>query len=312
MLYRGAVRAVLLLALPVLAACESRAHVPDGGPSGSAAAPPQATLARPYALHVPPGLDASRPAQLVVSLHGYGAPSGEAHAQSLGLDRLADQQGFLLAMPDGTKDSSGNRFWNASDACCDFEHTGVDDVAYIGQLMDDVAAKHRVDRNRIFVIGHSNGGFLAHRLACEMSGRLAGAISIAGAGPKDPSTCKPIAPVSVLEIHGDADAIIKPGGGRVFDRPMPEYPSMRATIAMWVEKDACSPGAQPAPAGFDFDDSVPDVDTQPYSYTNCKDGVTVDLWEERGGSHLPHPSRAGLTALGGWMTQHVRRFPASP
>ena len=40
-------------------------------------------------------------------------------------------EGFALAFPDGTRDSSGRRFWNATDACCNFENTPVDDVAYI-------------------------------------------------------------------------------------------------------------------------------------------------------------------------------------
>jgi len=301
----SAVRALLFIALSALVACETRAHSTHSAPPAASASVAWPAVVRPYALHVPPGFDGSKPAQLVVSLHGYGAPSGEAHARSLGLDKLADEQGFLLAMPDGTLDSGGNRFWNASDACCDFDHKGVDDVAYIGWLLDDVAGKHLVDRNRIFLIGHSNGGFLAHRLACEMAPRLAGAISIAGAAWKDPSRCKPSAGVSILEIHGDADSIIKPGGGRVFDRPVPEYPPTKDTMAMWLEKDACGPGAQPAPAPIDFDDNVPGVDTQPVSYRGCRDGVTVDLWTEAGGSHLPHPSHAGLVALGAWMTAHA-------
>jgi polyhydroxybutyrate depolymerase len=304
------VRALLVLGLLALVACDSRTRSPDGTPPTASAAVPAPAASRPYALHVPPGLDPAKPAPLVVSLHGYGAPSGEAHAHSLGLDALADEQGFLLAMPDGTVDAHGSRFWNASDACCDFDHVGVDDVAYIAWVIDDASRKHLVDRNRVFLIGHSNGGFLAHRLACELSPRLAGAISIAGAGWKDPSRCEPSAPVSILEIHGDADTIIKMGGGRVFDRPIPEYPATKDTMAMWIDKDGCGPGAQPAPAPIDFDDNVPGVDTQPVSYRGCKGGVTVDLWTEAGGSHLPHPSHAGLVALGAWMTAHARRTAA--
>lgn len=298
-------RAHLFFAAFALIACDSRTRSPDSAPPVASAAVATHPAARPYALHVPPGLDRSKPAQLVVSLHGYGAASGESHAHALGLDTLADEQGFLLAMPDGTVDSHGSRFWNASDACCDFDHDGVDDVAYIAWLLDDVASKHLVDRNRVFLIGHSNGGFLAHRLACEMAPRLAGAISIAGAAWKDPSRCKPGAPVSILQIQGDADSIIQVGGGRVFDRPGPVYPSTRDTMAMWLEKDGCGAGAQPAPLPIDFDDNVPGVETTPVSYRGCKDGVTVDLWTEAGGSHLPHPSHAGLVALGAWMTAHA-------
>jgi polyhydroxybutyrate depolymerase len=294
------------MALAALVACESRSRSPDGALPAASVVPAAPAVARPYALHVPPGLDRSRPSQLVVSLHGYGAPSGEAHAHALGLDALADEQGFLLAMPDGTVDARGSRFWNASDACCDFDHIGVDDVAYIAWVIDDASRRQKVDPERVFVFGHSNGGFLAHRLACDLAPRLAGAVSIAGAGPKDPSRCKPSAPVSILEIHGDADSIITMSGGRVFNLQLPEYPSTKDTIAMWLDRDGCGAGGQPAPARLDFDDSVPGVDMQPVSYRGCKDGVTVDLWTEAGGSHLPHPSHAGLVALGAWMTAHPK------
>ena len=300
------VRALLLLPALALLACETHARTSEGVPPAASASVAAPAVARPYGLHIPPGLDRSKPAQLVVSLHGYGAPSGEAHAHALGFDALADEQGFVLATPDGTPDSGGNRFWNASDACCNFEHKDVDDVAYIAWLIDDASRKVKVDPDRIFLIGHSNGGFLAHRLACELAPRLAGAISIAGAGWKDPTRCKPSVGVSVLEIHGDADTIIKMGGGRVFDRPVPEYPATKDTMAMWLDKDACGPGAQPAPAPIDFDENVPGVDTQPVSYRGCKDGVTVDLWTEAGGSHLPRPTHAGLVAIAAWMTAHAR------
>jgi len=299
------VRVLLFLALSALVACEHGTRSPDGAAPPASASPAASAATRPYVLHLPPGLDRSKPAQLVVSLHGYGAPSGEAHAHALGLDTLADEQGFVLAMPDGTVDSHGSRFWNASDACCDFDHSGVDDVAYIAWVIDDVSRKVLVDRNRVFVLGHSNGGFLAHRLACELAPRLAGAVSIAGAGWKDASRCKPGAPVSVLEIHGDADIIISMGGGRVFNRQGAEYPSTKDTMAMWLDRDGCGPGGQPAPAPIDFDELVPGAETTRVSYRGCKDDVTVDLWTVGGGTHLPHPSHAGLVALGAWMTAHA-------
>ena len=304
--YRGTVRALPLFVLTALLACEPRTRASDSAPPAPPAPVPSAFASRPYVVHAPPGLDHSRPASLVVSLHGYGAPSGEAHARALGLEALADEQGFLLAMPDGSVDSRGSRYWNATDACCDFDHTGVDDVAYIAWLIDDVASKLAVDRDRVFVLGHSNGGFLAHRLACDLALRLAGAVSVAGAGWKDAWHCAPSEPVSILEIHGDADVIIKMSGGRVFDLPVPEYPSTKDTIAAWLAKDACGAGAQPAPAPIDFDDGVPGLETTRVSYRACRGGVTVDLWTVAGGSHVPRPSHAGLLAIGAWMTAHPR------
>jgi polyhydroxybutyrate depolymerase len=256
---------------------------------------------------VPPRLDRAKPAPLVVFLHGYGARSGLSNAQGLGIDAFADEAGFVLALPDGTVDSRGNHFWNATDACCGFAGPAVDDVAYVAWLLDDVAAKVAVDPARVYVVGHSNGGFFAHRLACDLAPRVAAAVSIAGATWKDPSRCAPAVPVSVLQIHGDADDTIRPSGGRVFNLPVPEYPSLEATMKTWAAKDAC--GATPHATGpaFDFDDRVPGAETTRVTYGPCKGGASVDLWTVGGGSHFPHPSREGLRTAWAWLEAHARR-----
>jgi pimeloyl-ACP methyl ester carboxylesterase len=114
------------------------------------------TDSRPYALKVPAGYDARHPAPLVVLLHGY-TSNGDTQARYFGLPALADTAGFLLATPNGTRDLFGNRFWNGTDACCDWFRTGVDDVAYIDAVIDEIAAGHSVDPARVFVVGHSNG-----------------------------------------------------------------------------------------------------------------------------------------------------------
>lgn len=48
-----------------------------------------------------------------------------------GFSELVDRFGFLYAFPDGTENSMGKRFWNATEVCCDREGSGVDDVAYL-------------------------------------------------------------------------------------------------------------------------------------------------------------------------------------
>jgi polyhydroxybutyrate depolymerase len=300
------VRLLVLAILPALAACEPHAKSSGAAPAASSAAVPPPAPARPYTTHVPPGLDRSHPAPLVVWLHGYGETRGEAYARALGLEALADEQGFLLALPDGTPDARGNRFWNATDACCDFEHQGGDDVAYLGWVISDASRAHAVDPDRVYVAGHSNGGFMALRLACDLAPRIAGAVSFAGAGWKDPSRCHPSEPVSVLQISGDADAVIRRQGGRVFDQPMAEYPSTQETIASWLQKDGCGAGAQPALAPIDLDQTLPGAETTRVSYPACRDGVAVDLWTVAGGTHIPHPTHAGLEAIWAWMAAHPK------
>ena len=56
---------------------------------------------------------------LLIFLHGYGGDHAEA-ASRFGINALADAHGIYVALPDGTLDPDGRRFWNANDACCDF------------------------------------------------------------------------------------------------------------------------------------------------------------------------------------------------
>jgi polyhydroxybutyrate depolymerase len=257
-------------------------------------------------MHVPKGRDPSGPAPLVVSLHGYGAPSGKANAHMLGLEPFADEQGFVLAYPDGRLDSHGHRFWSATDACCDLDHAGGDDVAYVAWLVDDVASKVAVDRARVYVVGYSNGGFLAHRLACDLAPRIAAVVSIGGAAWKDSSRCAPSEPVSVLEIHGEADEMVRFGGGRLFDVPGADYPGARDTVAMWAGKDGCTGALHPAGEPLDFDEAVGGAETTRSTFTPCRDGVSVDLWSVVNGSHVPRASHTGLVAIWAWMQAHPK------
>jgi poly(3-hydroxybutyrate) depolymerase len=165
---------------------------------------------RPYGLQVPSGYDARRPAPLVVLLHSY-TSNGQAQADYFGLSPLADKAGFLLATPDGTRDIMGDRFWNATDACCDWFHSRVDDVAYIDAVIDEIAARHSVDPARVFLVGHSNGAFMSHRYACERADRVAAIVTLAGMQWKDQSQCRPSSPVSVLQVHGRDDGNIEYG-----------------------------------------------------------------------------------------------------
>ena len=116
----------------------------------------------------------------------------------MGFSKLADQYGFLLVAPDGNREPGGyeNRFWNASDACCDFFSTEVDDSAYVADIIKEVKAQFTVDNNRIYLVGHSNGGFMSYRAAYEHSNTIAAIASLAGAthieerdAPSEPCSC---------------------------------------------------------------------------------------------------------------------------
>ena len=114
--------------------------VPTTAPTASRAADIVVGGDRPVTVHVPPGYDPSRPAPLLIGLHGY-ASNGQEHASYFHIDDAAAQRGYLYAWPNGTLDSQQNRFWNATDACCDHEGSGVDDAAYLETLIKEIEGK---------------------------------------------------------------------------------------------------------------------------------------------------------------------------
>jgi polyhydroxybutyrate depolymerase len=266
-----ACRALAFVAILGLAGCGSDS--PQAEPS------PSLVEARPYGLKVPAGYGASTPTPLVLLLHGY-TGSGFGQAQYFGMLMDADQHGYLLAYPDGTEDPRGNRFWNATDACCNFYGSPVDDVAYLVAVLDDVEAHYSVDLKRVYVVGHSNGGFMAHRLACDIGQRLAAAVSLAGSTWPDPDRCSAPAPVNVLQIHGDRDQTIFYGGTSA-------YPSAERTLAIWAQKNRCAGTLDPATPDLDLDVQIPGAETLASSYGGCPAGGSVDLWRIVGGGHVP-------------------------
>ncbi|MGN9915271.1 alpha/beta hydrolase family esterase [Micromonospora palomenae] len=239
---------------------------------------------RPFQLHVPVGYDPARKVPLVVLLHGYGS-SGVQQERYFNLTPESDRRGFLYAIPDGTTDRDGMRFWNATEACCDAHRSGVDDVAYLERLLDTVEAAYSVDTARVYLVGHSNGGFMGYRMACERSMRVTAIVSLAGAADDDTSLCTPQRPVSVLQIHGTADATIKFGGGT---RDGHRYPSVDTTLATWRRINSCSAEADTSAPRLDLEPRLRGAETGVTTYSvGCREATRVELWDIRGGGHLP-------------------------
>ena len=257
---------------------------------------------RPFKLHLPTSYDAARKMPLVMLLHGYTSTAAEAESY-FKLTAESDRRGFLYAMPDGTQDARGDQFWNATDACCDFYGSGVDDSGYLRRLLDTVASSYPVDPRRVYVIGHSNGGFMAYRLACEHPSAVTAIVSFAGAPPNDSAQCTPARPVNVLHIHGTADSTIRWEGGANAGR---SYPSVAATLDLWRRLNGCSDRASTSAAPMDLDSSLPGPETTVTTYlTNCRDETRVELWSMTGAEHVPALTTSFAPALIGFLLEQV-------
>jgi polyhydroxybutyrate depolymerase len=223
-----------------------------------------------------------------------------------GFSEIVDEAGFLYALPDGTKDSKGNRFWNATDACCNFDGSTVDDVAYLDAVIDDMSAHYHVDPKRVFVVGHSNGGYMAHRYACDRAGRVAAILSLAGHNWKDPAKCNPSMPVSVVQVHGTADSSTPYQGGS--EEPgLPPAPSAIESVTTWATKDGCAtPPVDAAPIDLLVDGAFPGAETTVQRFPGCPAGVSVELWSMQGANHVPPFKSDFPTIAWTWLAAHAR------
>lgn len=275
--------------------------------SPSTSAPSARFADRPFQVRVPRNYDPAVPAPLVIALHPLGGtgPSGAQFAEHWGLDRLADAKGLLLVAPDGTTSPEG-RFWNATDACCDFHDAGVDDSGYLSAIIDDVSARFRVDAKRVYVVGYSSGAAMAHRIACDDSAKIAAVVSMAGAVWKDPSRCNPSTPVAVVEVHGNADEVVHYEGGGPVRPGMGVYPGAAETVAIWARKNGCTGALAPTSEVFHFDARRPAAETRVARYQGCPAGGDIELWTMDGTGHYTDLLPAWTEAMLQFLATHPK------
>ncbi len=242
---------------------------------------------------------------LIVSLHGYGGNSAD-HAGYIPLHERVNSDGFALLMPTGTIDGEGNPFWNPTDECCDGGKAGEDDVAYLTGL---VAEANKVKRfGPVYFFGYSNGGFMAHHVACKGLPGLRAVASLAGTSYVDAASCEGAPPVSALHVHGTDDQVILFDGDRSEPDPKHDgdpafYIGAQQMTMRWGERAGCDWPDDPRPyATLDLDQWVHGAETQAFRLeSGCAEGVGIELWVGIGSSHSPAYGEAFVDALLTWL-----------
>jgi poly(3-hydroxybutyrate) depolymerase len=183
----------------------------------------------------------------VIALHMLRPGADGAVMQRLtGLDATADRERFLVAYPDGLDGQ-----WNAL-LCCN----PTDDVGFIRRMVDLLERRWRVDPDRVYATGASNGAAMSYRLAAALPGVLAAIGPVSGAVPNpDVSEGFPRSPVSLVAFHGRQDT--------VFDAP-------DEGVAAWRRHAGCRPPRRAAHGNSG---------TVTRSATSCRDGSDVVVYE---------------------------------
>lgn len=229
---------------------------------------------RVYRLVVPDsaGVD---PAPLVLDLHGL-TTSPLDHDALTGMTVAAAERGIVLAQPRG-KDPGP--FWSAEPG----SPLSAADVAFLRALVDDVARRTAIDRNRVYAMGWSNGGGMAHRLGCDVADVFAAIGPVSGAHPLD-GRCDATEGVAIVAVHGTDDDVVP------FDGLGPLLPAIPDWAASWAERNACTSG----PSERRITDDIVEL-----SWTDCRNDADVALYVVEGGGHgwpgTPNPERAADT-----------------
>ena len=113
----------------------------------------------------------ARPAPLILDLHGAGS-TGPRQRRYSGFDRVAAFYNAVVAYP-----SAPGKRWNDGrwDALGQTDLAARDDVGWLRDLAGELIAQGVADPDRIYAIGHSNGGGMVRRLTCDAPDLLAGA-----------------------------------------------------------------------------------------------------------------------------------------
>jgi len=247
---------------------------------------------RPAELFLPVANESDEPSGILVNLHGY---SGDSISQTnyTYLKESALAAGLAYIAPDGMKDGAGNRFWNASNACCDFAKSGVNDVEYIDSLIDEISNSYNFDKSRIYLFGHSNGHFMSYQYLCTSKNKVAAIAGLAGSMDIDPAQCAGKS-ANVLHIHGDADATISYQGGALFSQ---SYPSVDEVMKRWSQNNQCSAGTEKE---LDLIAAMSGPETTSFAF-DCGKG-SLELWKINGGVHVPVLDRGFADKVVSWLT----------
>jgi polyhydroxybutyrate depolymerase len=203
--------------------------------------------ARSYRLHQPPPVRTPERVPLVLVLHGA---SGNARRVEVRYhwDSLSDRDGFFVVYPQGVGDQ-----WNAA-----LDPAGVDDVRFLGALIDHLVRTFPIDPRRVYVAGMSNGGAMTYRIGCSLSNRIAAIAPVEAWNPG----CRPARPVSMVAVHGLADGQVS-------------FTTGEQAVSAWGTADGCPVNPRIRQAG-PITLSV---------WAPCAAGTAVQLYTVAGSGH---------------------------
>ena len=197
-------------------------------------------LTRTYLLNLPPDYYTSSDLSLIIAMHGGGGDAIQFETSSE-LTEKANASGFVVVYPEGVMSTGplGVRTWNAGGCCAYASDENIDDVDFISQLTDKLVASYKIDPRKVYATGHSNGGMMAYRLACEIPEKIT-AIAANGCSMVVTEPCSPSRPVPVLHMHSVLDTRVPYTGGFGTGLSNAYFPPLDSVLDVWSLNNSCT------------------------------------------------------------------------
>lgn len=201
------------------------------------------TSTRHLNYYAPSGLDNP---PLVVLMHGAQG-NGNGLAEAWGWDSVAIREKIVVATP-----SSNGSFWDLG---------GSSDVDFVMAVIDTMANRFHIDRNRVYAAGWSMGGMMSYYLACHTPDKIAAIGPSSGYLIYGQSGCSTVRNVPIYHIHGIWDDFVK-------------YSDLHAYLKNnWLDNFGCPAVADSSKPGLGA--------TLLESWDNCsKDGKNSEIYLE--------------------------------
>jgi len=225
---------------------------------------------REYFLHTPETRE-SAPLPLLIALHGWGS-TATGFSRIYGLNNHADKSGYAIAYLQGSNfyaplawadglhfvsswnDEASNLTPTAAGPHCTVDrlpypcppdcgscnHCGWtscgDDLTFVDDVIKELSQRANIDKERIYLLGNSNGATMAQRYACENSARVAGVVLLISQMPPG-HTCGPSKALPMFHYYGGLDDNVGHDGEATSDGWI--FSSAADNTRVWAEHVGC-------------------------------------------------------------------------
>jgi polyhydroxybutyrate depolymerase len=214
---------------------------------------------RSYLLTVPTRYSSNDPHPLIVAFHGR-TNSNERVRGYYGLDRAADD--YVIAYPAALQHDTGTYHWSSPGN----KISTLRDVAFFDAIVEELADSYCIDMDKIYVVGHSLGAWMANSVACSRGDVVRASATVGG----DSMIAPCAGPAAAFMMHNPNDTLAS-------------FYSTEVAKNMRVKTNFCEEGTR----------EIEPSEFKCVEYQGCDGGNTV-VWcphevnEDRRGAFYPH------------------------